>query len=79
MLNLHTIEVLRYEMREVLATSKMAEAQRESFIATLMGKGTKMSVPDAMEYVDEVVKRGDLDGESAERVVRILDRHTRRR
>ncbi len=79
MLNLHNIDVFRYELREVLAGSEMAEPLRESFIATVMGKGTKMSVQEAKDYVGEVLVRGDIDEPTAETIVRIIDRHTRRR
>jgi hypothetical protein len=79
MLNRANIDVFRYEMRDILEGSAMDEGYRESFIATVMGKGLQISSDEAKAFVDEVLERGDIDEESAKRVHRTIERHTKRR
>ncbi|MDD3398799.1 MAG: hypothetical protein PHW93_04295 [Candidatus Methanomethylophilaceae archaeon] len=79
MLNLHRIQPFKYDMREVLETSKMDPSVATSFLASLIAKASRNSVREAKEYAKTFLDTGELEKEDLDRISRLLDRYSKYR
>ena len=59
MLNLRREGVFKYDVREVLAESKVDEALASSVIANMIAKASRVSINEAKDYVREVESRDE--------------------
>lgn len=79
MLNLHRIQPFKYDMREILESSKMDPAVATSFLASLIAKASRSSVRDGKDYTKTFLEEGELEKEDFDRIMRLLDRYSKYR
>jgi hypothetical protein len=79
MLNLQHKDVFKYHMLRALERSQMRMDHTATFVANVLSQATQNSISDAKDYIDSVVKEELLDGETADRLFRLLDKYTTNR
>ncbi|HVO78016.1 MAG TPA: hypothetical protein VMS79_04020 [Methanomassiliicoccales archaeon] len=76
MLNLRRMNVFRYDVRAVLADSKVDQALASTVIANIIAKASKVGINDAKDYVREVESRGAYGKEVSQELCLLLDKYT---
>jgi hypothetical protein len=76
MLNLRREGVFKYDVREVLAESKVDEALASSVIANMIAKASRVSINEAKDYVREVESRGGYGKDVSDYLCQLLDKYT---
>ncbi len=79
MLNIRYARSFEYDLREILKDSEMKEDYVNVFIANLITKGSRNSLREAKEYVQDLAKDEAVDSSSAERICALLDRNRKYR
>jgi hypothetical protein len=79
MLNLNRISSFRYSIREIMAIHKVDEEIAASVVATVIAKGSRMSIAAAMDYVQEREKAGAISKDASNDICDLLDRYTKYR
>ena len=79
MLNTHRIAPFKYDMNELIASTKMEQATASSFLASVIAKASRQSAKEAKDYVRTFVDQGDLTKEESDRMCRLIDRYSKYR
>lgn len=79
MLNLSRIIVFRYDIREIMRHYKIEESAASSLMATVIAKGSRISIASAREYVIEQEKTGAYPREVTDEICDLLDRFSKLR
>jgi hypothetical protein len=74
MLNLHRVTTFRYDLREIMSHYEVAESVARSVIASVIAKGTRVSIESAKNYVREQEKAGMYSAEVSDEICNLLDR-----
>jgi hypothetical protein len=74
MLNLRRATVFRYDLREILAQFEVNETVAGSIMASIVAKGSRVSIESAKTFVREQVKMGTYPSEASEEICSLLDR-----
>lgn len=65
----------RYDVEELLVTYGMPPEEWRPFLQTLWTKGSRESIDDAKEWVDEQLKLAKVDDETATKVKQLVQRY----
>lgn len=79
MLNLRGISSFRYSIREIMTHYEVEESVASSVVASVIAKGSRMSIDSAMQYVREQEKTGAYPKQVSDEICNLLDRYTRHR
>lgn len=79
MLNIQQKAEFKYHLNGILRESEMKEEQKPSFIANVLSKAAQNSIADAKDYVKGIEQEGLIEGETSERILRLLNKFTTRR
>ncbi len=79
MLNLGRITSLRYDMKEVMSHYKVEETTASAVMASIIAKGSRISIDSALDFVREQEKTGMYPREALEEICDLLDRYSKLR
>jgi hypothetical protein len=79
MLNVHKINGFRFDLKEMLKSSKTDDKYIASFMAMLVAKASRQSIDEAKDYVEEKETDGTISRELGTAVMNLLDRYTKYR
>ena len=79
MLNLNRISGFRYGMRDIMSHYQVDEAKASSIVATVIAKGSRVSIASARSYVIGQEKAGNCTREVTDEVCALLDRYSKYR
>lgn len=79
MLNLGRIIPFRYDIREIMRHYEIEETAASSVVASVIAKGSRISINSAMDYVREQEKAGTYPREVSEEICNLLDRFSKLR
>lgn len=65
----------RYDVEELLVTNGMTPEEWRPFLQTLWTKGSRESIDEAKEWVDEQIKLGRVDEETGTKVKQFVQRY----
>lgn len=65
-----------YDLKEILAQTKMPEAQWRSFGETLFAKGARVSTEDAKDWLLEKVEDNTITMKDAEQIAGLVERYS---
>lgn len=79
MLSLRGIRSFRYSIREIMSHYEVNEAVTGTVVASVIAKGSRMSIQTAADYVREQEKAGALPRQVSEEICNLLSRYTTHR
>lgn len=79
MLNLHRGGSFRYDLREIMSQYEVSESVAASILATVLAKGSRVSIESAKAFVRDQEKAGAYPSEASEEICDLLDRWSRYR
>lgn len=79
MLNQGRLSAFRYDLREIMGNYKVDEASASSLIATVIAKGSRVSLDSARAYILEQERLGLCPKEATNEIFDLLDRFSRYR
>ena len=79
MLNLGRITSFRYDIREIMRHYEIEDSAASSVVASVIAKGSRISINSAMDYVREQEKAGTYPREVSEEICDLLDRFSKLR
>ncbi len=74
MLNVRRMASFRYDLREILSNFDVNETIAGSILASIIAKGSRVSIASAKEFVREQEKTGAYPREASEEICSLLDR-----
>ncbi len=74
MLNVRRLSSFRYDLREILDQFEVSETIAGSILASIVAKGSRVSIESAKTYVREQEKAGSYPSEASEEICSLLDR-----
>lgn len=79
MLDLRRSATFRYDLREIMSHYQVSESVAASVIASIIAKGSRVSIESARTYVLEQEKLGSYSSEVSNEICDLLDRWSRYR
>ena len=79
MLNLSKISAFRYDIKEIMSHYKIEESAAKSVMATVIAKGSRISIDSARTFVMEQEKTGAYPREALVEICDLLDRFAKLR
>jgi hypothetical protein len=79
MLNLNRISSFRYSIREIMTHYQVDEAKASSIVATVIAKGSRLSIASARSYVNGQQKEGNCPREATDEICALLDKYSKYR
>lgn len=79
MLNLSRISSFRYDIKEIMSHYKIDDEAASSVMASVIAKGSRISINSAREYVREQEKTGIYPREALDEICNLLDRFSKLR
>lgn len=79
MLNLYRITPFRYDMKEIMSSHNIDESVASSVIASVVAKGSRISISSARDYVHVQQKAGLYSKEVSDKICDLLSRYTKYR
>ena len=76
MLDVRREQHFRYDMRQVLDEGKVPEEQRNSIYATVFSKGSRISLDEAKDFVQQKMQEGVLSPQLRDRIMMLVDRYS---
>lgn len=76
MLNLHKLTPFRFDIREIMTHYKVDPTIASSVVASVIAKGSRISIKAAKEYVGEHEDAGAVPHDAAEEIYELLDRYS---
>ncbi|MHB8605897.1 MAG: hypothetical protein ACYDCK_11650 [Thermoplasmatota archaeon] len=77
MLDIRREAHFRYDLKQLLEATKMDENRRESFVATVVSKGSRFSTNDAKEFVAEKAVEAVITMKERDSIQDLLDRYSK--
>ena len=74
MLNVRRMSSFRYDLREILDNFDVSETVAGSILASIVAKGSRVSIESAKVFVREQEKAGAYPSEASEEICSLLDR-----
>ena len=74
MLNLRRVSTFRYDLREILSQFEVNETIAGSILASIVAKGSRVSIESAKAFVRDQEKTGAYPSEASEEICSLLDR-----
>ncbi|MDQ1371820.1 MAG: hypothetical protein QG582_735 [Candidatus Thermoplasmatota archaeon] len=79
MLALGRLNSIKYGLREIMTHYEVDEAIARTIIASVIAKGSRISITSAADYVKEQEKAGVISPAIAEEICMVLDQHSKLR
>ena len=79
MLNLGRLNSIKYGLREIMSHYEVDEAIARTIIASVIAKGSRISIASARAFVKEQEKAGTVSHAVAEEICVLLDQHSKLR
>jgi hypothetical protein len=79
MLDLRRFASFRYDLREIMSHYEVSESVATSVVASIIAKGSRVSIASARAYVLEQEKQGSYSSEVSDEICNLLDRWSRYR
>lgn len=79
MLSQGAIVGFKYDLKNILGQSDTDDETTPSIIATVIAKGTRISVRDAKSYVRELEDTGSVSKRTSDDICSLLDRYSKYR
>lgn len=79
MLNLHRVSIFRFDLKEIMSHYEVEESMARSVMASVIAKGTRVSIDSAKDFVREQVSAGAYPEEASEEICDLLDRWSKLR
>ena len=79
MLNLSRLRAFKYDLREIMSHYEINEAAASSVVASVIAKGSRVSIDSAIAFVREQEKNGLYPSESLNEICDLLDRFSKLR
>ena len=79
MLNDRRLNPFKYDVREVLASSKIEQEQANPLLATLVAVASRSSIREAKEFLDKKKEEEIIDEDVHKAICKLLDRYSKRR
>lgn len=79
MLNLGRLNSIKYGLREIMGHYEVDEAIAHTTIASVIAKGSRISISAAVAYVKEQEKAGVISPAVAQEICMVLDQHSKLR
>lgn len=79
MLNLYKITPFKYDMKEIMTHYRVDEAVASTVIASVVAKGSRISINSARDYVHVQQKAGLYSKEVSDEICDLLGRYTKYR
>ena len=77
MLNLSGLSAFRYDIKEIMRRYEVEETAASSVMASVIAKGSRISVDSAVEFVRDQEKAGIYPREASNEICALLDRFSR--
>jgi len=74
MLNMGQAKLFRYSMRELFQRHQVDPKVSDPLQSAIIAKGSRSSIDEAKDFIDEKVKTGTIKGEVADDLFDLLDR-----
>lgn len=74
MLNLGQEKLFRFSLRDVFARHEVDPKVADPLGSMIIAKGSRASIDEAKDFIDEKVKAGVIKGEVADDIFSLLDR-----
>jgi hypothetical protein len=79
MLNDRRLNPFKYDVREVLSSSKIEPEQANPLLASLVAVASRKSIKDAKDFLDKKKEEGIIEEDVHKAISRLLDRYSKRR
>lgn len=79
MLNLNRISSFKYDLREIMSEYEVSEGVASSVIASVIAKGSRMSIESARSYVREQERAGAYPKKASDEICYLLERFSKER
>jgi len=79
MLNLGRLTAFRFDMREIMSHYEVDEAAASTMVASVIAKGSRISIAAARDYVRDQEKAGACPREAVDEICNLLDRFSKLR
>jgi len=79
MLNLGRLPAIKYDLREIMTHYKVDESIASTVIASVIAKGSRISIVSARDYVLEQEKAGAYPRAVSEEICALLDNYSKLR
>ncbi len=79
MLNIHKTMAFKFDLKEIMTHYQVSEPVAASVLATVIAKGSRVSIEAAKAFVREQGKLGAFPNEATEEICDLLDRWSRYR
>lgn len=79
MLNLGRLNSVKYGLREIMAHYQVDEAVARMIIASVIAKGSRISIASARTFVKEQEQAGAVSHDVADEICILLDQHSKLR
>ncbi|MCA1814472.1 MAG: hypothetical protein LC624_11065 [Halobacteriales archaeon] len=76
MLDVRREQHFRFDMRQALDEGKVPEEQRNSIYATVFSKGSRISLDEAKDFVQQKATEGVLPPQVRDRIMMLVDRYS---
>jgi hypothetical protein len=76
MLDVRREQHFRFDMRQALDEGKVPEEQRNAIYATVFSKGSRISLDEAKDFVQQKTQEGVLSPQVRDRVLMLVDRYS---
>ena len=77
MLNMNALPYFKYDLKNLLEKAKMDDNVKNSFVATLWSKASRMSIPEAKDFVKDKCEEGIFDSDMEAKLLRLLDKYSK--
>ena len=74
MLNMGQEKLFRFQMRDLFARHEVDPKVSDPLQSMIIAKGSRASIDEAKDFVDEKVKAGVISGDVADDIFNLLDR-----
>jgi len=80
LLNMRHQIVFKYDLREILAETKLDDTVKTTLIASIIAKGSRQGIQEAKDYVYSMGDANEgLDEAACDRIAQLLNRYTKYR
>lgn len=77
MLNISRLGGFKYDIREIFSECHLDEEIRQSFLANIIAKASRVSILEAKQYIRQKESEGMLSNEVSEDMCDLLDRYSK--
>ncbi len=79
MLNLNRVSTFRYAIRDIMTAHEIDEAIASTVVASVIAKGSRISIAAAREYVIDQENAGSYPANVTDDILDLLDRYSKYR